>query len=114
MTYDPDIVRRKLTWITKKFGEASFRFAKTMPENPHFYTLRREWENDHHFNWAVRIIRELGEDQWYGGYWYRILKIKELGYFYWTMGWPIEETTLINRKVLEERERDQLQFEIEE
>jgi hypothetical protein len=33
-------------------------FARTMPENPHKYTLRREWASDADFVRAVLFIRE--------------------------------------------------------
>lgn len=35
-------------------------FAKTMPENPHHYTLRKHWEIDEEFAWAVAYLRANG------------------------------------------------------
>ena len=61
--------------------------AKTMPENPHHYTLRRAWANDADFVWAVERIRRHGYRQKYGKSWYTVLDVD--GFFYWTMGWPI-------------------------
>lgn len=84
-----------------------FQFAKTMPQNPHYYTLRRKWANDDDFVWVVEQIRLQGYKQKYGGSWYTVLDLN--GHFYWTMGWPIltldtpglelRGTILINRKV---------------
>ena len=77
-------------------------FAKTMPQNPHFYTLRKKWAVDAEFAWTVEQIRLQGYKQKYGGNWYTCLDVND--HFYWTMGWPIlkkdepNATILINRK----------------
>jgi hypothetical protein len=70
-------------------------FAKTMPENPHFYMLREETD-DTEFVRFVEIIRKLGYREDYEGYPYTVLDVG--GWRYWTMGAPIDETILINRK----------------
>lgn len=69
-----------------------------MPNNPHWYTLRREWiPDDDDFDWMVRVIREFGVDE---PFWdkktYRMLKFGN--WKYWTMGAPVWQTILINRK----------------
>lgn len=71
-------------------------FAKTMPTNPHWYTLRRKWHDHQGFNQVVSFIREYGYDEMYQGKQYRVCAIN--GFKYWTMGAPISETILINRK----------------
>ena len=73
-------------------------FAKTMPDNPHWYTLRRCWERDEDFVWTVQTIRRYGYEEIYEGCFYTVLNID--GMKYWTMGAPIPETVLINRKYL--------------
>ena len=73
-------------------------FAKTMPENPHEYTLRREWASDADFVRAVLFIREHGYQNLFEGRWYTQLDVGE--HTYWTMGAPVEETILINRKLV--------------
>jgi hypothetical protein len=84
-----------------------WRFAKTMPDNPHHYTLRKTWTEpggDEDFVWAVRFIREHG----YPAYFKRrpYVQLDVNGHFYWTMGAPINKpdgtpcTILINRKAL--------------
>ncbi|MGZ3416147.1 MAG: hypothetical protein ACXVAT_20230 [Isosphaeraceae bacterium] len=50
------------------------------------------------FERAVRVIRERGYKAKYNGHWYTQLDLD--GYFYWTMGWSVEATILINRKPL--------------
>lgn len=81
-------------------------FAKTMPQNPHFYTLRKKWAVDSEFVWVVEQIRLQGYKQKYGKTWYTVLDLN--GHFFWTMGCPIltlddptlqfRGTVLINRK----------------
>ena len=59
------------------------RFAKTMPENPHSYTLRKDWI-DKDFVDFVLFIRENGYTEKFNGQSYTYLNIN--GYKYWTMG----------------------------
>jgi hypothetical protein len=73
-------------------------FAKTMPDNPHWYTLRKNWQRDADFAWTVETIRRYGYEEIYEGRPYTVLDIDDMKY--WTMGAPVEETILINRKVL--------------
>jgi hypothetical protein len=72
-------------------------FAKTMPDNPHEYTLRRETA-DSVFDAAVRYIRENGVIEEYWGRQYKVLYAAD--HKYWTMGEPLASTILINRKLL--------------
>ncbi|MCY4158084.1 MAG: class I SAM-dependent methyltransferase [Bacteroidetes bacterium] len=72
-----------------------FRFAKTMPAQAHWYTLRREWENSHEFSEVAQIVRDYGEDEVY--YYRKYICFGANGQKYWTMGEEIEKTTLINR-----------------
>jgi len=73
-------------------------FARTMPENPHWYTLRKGWERNEDFAWTVETIRRYGYEEIYEGRSYTVLNIN--GMKYWTMGAPVAETILINRKYL--------------
>lgn len=93
---------------------APWQFARTMPENPHEYTLRKHW-HDEDFVWTVEQIRTLGYRQKWQGRWYTVFDAN--GYFFWTLGWPIGDldwgwnrlqvagTVLINRKPLPEGPR---------
>lgn len=74
-------------------------FAKTMSSNPHWYTLRKHWENDQDFVNTVQIMRKYGYREKYGVSWYTMFNIN--GMKYWTMGAPIKDTTLINRKIID-------------
>ena len=82
--------------ITQILESKSYRFAKTMPEIPHFYTLKREWDNPKEFEKAVIYIRENGQKElWQDGQHYTYLYVN--GWKYWTMEFPVSETILINR-----------------
>jgi len=74
---------------------ASYQFAKTMPETPHEYTLRRKWNNDKAFDEVVTFIRKHGKEEQFMNVTY--IYLYHNGYKYWTMGAPIPETILINR-----------------
>lgn len=73
----------------------NFRFAKTMPENPHWYTLRKNWINDIDFIKCVMFIRENGYIEYFKGRKYIVYGMN--GFKYWTMGSPIYNTILINK-----------------
>lgn len=89
---------RKLQTIGRHLLAARWIFAKTMPESPHFYTLRREWERDEDFLEVVQAIRRYGYLEVYKGLRYTMLNVN--GWKYWTMGAPLPQTILINRKAL--------------
>ena len=73
---------------------AQWTFAKTMPEWPHEY-LVRDRVNRALFEALVCHIRQYGIEQ---RFYQRVLTyFAEDGLLYWTMGEPIEETTIINR-----------------
>jgi len=79
-------------------------FAKTMPRWPHWYCLRRDAllaGHEDEFLAMVAFIREVGvvrpwpRDARVPRYHHTYLDLD--GWSYWTMGAPVEETTLINR-----------------
>ena len=82
----PDILREFI-------DSCQWTFAKTMPEWPHEYIVRQR-EDENLFVQMVRHIRANG----YKGKFYRkrITYYEDRGLVYWTMGAPIEETTIIN------------------
>ncbi len=93
MTPPADLERVKDLLLAQKWI-----FAKTMPGNPHWYTLRKRWERDEDFAWTVETIRRYGYEEIYEGWPYTVLHIDDMKY--WTMGAPVDETILINRKQL--------------
>jgi hypothetical protein len=69
-------------------------FAKTMPEWPHEYIVRGRVDTNL-FESLVLHIRAKGFE---GKFYQKNLTYFETdGMLYWTMGEPIEETTIINR-----------------
>jgi len=83
----PPIAPMDFERVARLLQEQEWIFAKTMPQNPHHYTLRRNWARDEDFVWTVEVIRRHGYRQKYGKSWYTVLDVHE--HFYWTMGAPI-------------------------
>jgi len=78
-----------------------WQYAKTMPDDPHEYTVR-SWCDDQEFENAVRFIQSKGKQQrwWNMVQTYYYIESKNVGELkYWTMGSDPEETTIINRAV---------------
>lgn len=81
--------------ILREFiASSKWTFAKTMPEWPHEYIVRERVDRVL-FETLVRHIRQHGFE---GRFYQRVLTyFADNGLLYWTMGEPIEETTIINR-----------------
>lgn len=114
----PEIVAADLARLeTLLFDKAKWKFASTMPSNPHSYTLRRQWARDwptgdEDFQWTVATIRIIGDREKFppsGEFarWYHVLNMtNQAGQSakHWPMNWPINHpngpwcTILINRK----------------
>lgn len=63
--------------------------------NPHQYCLRKSWRGNTSFIRVAEIIREYGYVEWF---WKKPYMMLNMGEFkYWTMGWPLDVTVLINR-----------------
>jgi ubiquinone/menaquinone biosynthesis C-methylase UbiE len=86
-------------WTRLQLLSAHYQFAKTMPENPHYYTLRKTWSNDAEFVAVVEHMRLYGYPEVFEGKTYT--QYPANGFKFWTMGNPIDVTTLINRKPIQ-------------
>ncbi len=75
---------------------APYRYASTMGGLPHYYTLRREWEDPKQFRRTVKAMREHEVVRPFYSKSQRYLDVN--GFQYWTMGASHKETTLINRQ----------------
>ena len=64
------------------FESMPFKFARTMPGIPHYYTLRNQWPEDL-FCEMVQIIRDHGHQMTWGKYHHLYLYLGE--WRYWTM-----------------------------
>jgi hypothetical protein len=85
-----------------------WRFAKTMPQWPHEYTVRKfedPQEDQAVFEQAVAFIREQGERRIFEPTGKSAIYLDMDGRQYWTMGASIKETVIINRAWLDWRER---------
>ena len=86
--------------VDKLLMDASFRFAKSMPKFPHYYTLRNTWINDSEFVDVVLFMRANGiVEKWNNR---NFVYDYANGFKYWTMGNPVcyedkSKTILINR-----------------
>ena len=79
---------------------APWRFAATMPQIPHEYTLRRQ-HDPATFEAAVAFIRERGYPAKWGRHTHTYYDHD--GRKYWTLGWPIAQTIVLNRADLQGR-----------
>jgi hypothetical protein len=88
VTFSPDDIVAALL-------AAEWAFAKTMPDNPHWYTLRKDWAAKLPFEAVVQYIRDHGTE--------RKFMSATYSYFdhdcwtYWTTGVPLPITILINK-----------------
>lgn len=89
---------RKPTFVAS-WSATPWIFARTMPQNPHEYTLRRSARNEV-FEAAVRYVREHGRMERFRGRPYRTWYFGE--HKYWTLGAPLADTILVNRKALKD------------
>src|SRR6188472_2649090 len=89
----PELDLHRLTFALET---ADYRFAKTMPKWPHWYTLRKTWGSEDEFVWCVVQIREHGFTEKFAGRDFRAFALN--GWKYWTMGDTLDGTILINRK----------------
>jgi hypothetical protein len=82
--------------------QSNWIYAKTMPECPHHYTLRKHWKADVPFEGVVQYIRDHGYREKFGRSYYTRLDINNLKY--WSMGAPLPATILINRAEIDRPE----------
>ncbi len=76
---------------------AKFQVAKTMPKNPHSYSLLKTWSNKELWFDVVLFISINASIEVFGGREYEVYYANN-GYKYWTMDPTLETTDLINRK----------------
>lgn len=74
-----------------------YRFAKTMPQCPHEYCLRKNWTAAVPFDNVVAFIRKHGYEASYKRAYRQYFNLN--GMQYWTMNFPTDQTILINRAV---------------
>jgi len=79
---------------------ATYKFAKTAKNrNPHWYTLRKTWEQDEKFLQVAKFIEENGKEEWFWKI--RYLCFHHKGWKWWTVpGYPLD---LINKTYVSEQ-----------
>jgi hypothetical protein len=77
-------------------ARCEWTFAKTMPWCPHEYIVRGQCPlSEEEFIYFVEMQRNHGVYEHWGKYYFPYIYIDD--YKYWTMGSPIDKTTVINR-----------------
>jgi hypothetical protein len=72
-------------------------YAKTMPQFPHWYCLRKNWVGELPFDDVVTYMREHSYNEKFFTKTFQRYDIDE--FKYWTMGFPLSQTILINRAI---------------
>lgn len=87
-----------LKQVTEYLELDTWHFAKTMRQFPHWYLVRDRMEEFKKGDWeaVVQFIRDNGVPEKFKGKTKPYLHLN--GYKYWTMGAPLNETTIINRE----------------
>ena len=84
-------------YVKSILENCDWKFAKTMASyNPHSYTLKKTWDNPVLFENVVFYIQHFGVSELFKYKHYTQLYLGE--FKYWTMGEPVKQTILINRK----------------
>jgi len=92
--------------VVKFLEGASWKFAKTMAQHPHSYTLR-EWHDDDLF---IEVVKYLRVNSYESNFFKMKIKYWSYdGYKYWTMGYGLEQTKLINRAKLDKWDEVKMQ-----
>jgi hypothetical protein len=95
-----------LAFITHELEAHNWKFAKSMPQWPHYYTLRKDWDYAL-FMQVVTILWRLSYPDPFLKKVYHAININ--GWKYWTMDPTIATTDLINRKDANSAPVDKLQ-----
>lgn len=83
-----------------------YRFAKTLANIPHSYTVKHKWESADDYNFVARAARVYGEKTWYRtpgherGYHYYQLAVN--GYTYWTIDYILNRRRMFYMSVYDE------------
>ena len=82
--------------LVANLESAPYRYASTMAGIPHYYTLRKKWEDDEAFVWTVAEMRKHEVARPFYQRQQQYLDVN--GFQYWTMDAKVAKTTLINRQ----------------
>lgn len=82
--------------LVANLESAPYQYASTMAGIPHYYTLRKKWDDDEAFVWTVAEMRKHEVERPFYKRQQQYLDVN--GFQYWTMDAKARETTLINRQ----------------
>lgn len=82
-----DVKEMKDEDIERFINANEWTFARTMPQNPHWYIVRAKCSSEEDFKGFVMHIRKHGYKVTFKGSWYTCFDVGE--YKYWTMGSPL-------------------------
>ena len=88
----------EIIWLEETLLNAQYRFAKTMKEIPHAYTLKRTWKNPEDFNKCVQLLHKHSYEGWFFKTKYNYYNIGE--FKYWSMDKDLSQVILINRALI--------------
>lgn len=79
----------------------TWKFAKTMAHMPHAYVVRERCRDEAEFERFVLHIRAHGYKARFGRRWFTYFDwpVDGVTTQFWTMGFPLEQTIIINRAV---------------
>ena len=90
------VIPSEINKLRQMIARCQWTFAKTMPFAPHEYIVKDKCSlSKEEFEYFVKIQRQYGVKERWGKYNNPSLYVDD--YKYWTMGAPLEETTVINR-----------------
>lgn len=89
------VTRADLEWWRGLAPTLPWKFASTLAEHPHSYVVRGRALGAEDFTRAVRVIRTFGEPGKFYDQTYIYLTSDDTKW--WTMGYSVEETTVINQ-----------------
>lgn len=93
------IAESELTRAREFIRNCVWTFAKTYASfAPHEYIVKEKLNKDKDFEFLVNLIRMRGYPSRFGAREYIYLNID--GFKYWTMGNPLSQTKVINRRLI--------------
>jgi len=82
--------------LNENLRSATYKFAKTMPYMPHFYTVKNTWDDPQEFTWTAHAIKKHGREEFFfvkpRNYYYLD------GWRYWIMADDPNESVIFNRE----------------
>jgi hypothetical protein len=91
----PELSEARASELRAAVARLDFRFAKTMPDQPHEYVVRTQ-ENEADYLALFEAIQVHGVRARFGERWYRYLHPGD-GHRYWTMTTAVGQSWIINR-----------------